>query len=45
MDNEILKLKCDEDNRQTLQWLNLVELWLNTYALYLEIRNKHLLND
>lgn len=46
MDNtELDNLKRDEQHRQTVQTINMVELWLNTYALYHEIKNKYLLNN
>ena len=45
MDYEIDNLKREEQHRQTVQTLNMVELWLNTYALYREIKRKHANND
>lgn len=40
MNYELFKLKCEEDNRQTVQLLNMVELWLMVGMLTLEIMRK-----
>lgn len=39
-DKELDNLRREVTHEQTMRTLNMVELWLNTYALYHEIKNK-----